>query len=39
MYVGGGKFIGAQNSTGLAVADMSTGYWKNHFKGHVRRVR
>ncbi|WP_099159963.1 NlpC/P60 family protein [Virgibacillus ndiopensis] len=39
IYVGGGKFIGSQNSTGLAVADMTSGYWKNHFAGHVRRVR
>ncbi|RKQ35505.1 NlpC/P60 family protein [Oceanobacillus halophilus] len=39
IYLGGGKFIGAQNSTGLAVANMSSGYWKDHFAGHVRRVR
>src|SRR5699024_3057119 len=39
IYLGGGKFIGAQNSTGLAVADMTSGYWKDHFAGHVRRVR
>lgn len=39
IYLGGGKFIGAQNSTGLAVADMSTGYWKNKFAGHVRRIK
>lgn len=38
IYLGGGNFIGAQNSTGLAVADMSSGYWKQHFSGHVRRV-
>jgi peptidoglycan DL-endopeptidase CwlO len=38
IYVGNGKFIGAQNSTGLAVADMTSGYWKSHFSGHVRRV-
>src|SRR5690606_35861445 len=38
IYVGNGKFIGAQNSTGLAVADMTSGYWKDHFSGHVRRV-
>lgn len=38
IYLGNGKFIGAQNSTGLAVADMTSGYWENHFKGHVRRV-
>ncbi|WP_227001889.1 C40 family peptidase [Virgibacillus necropolis] len=39
IYVGGGKFIGAQNSTGLAVADMTSGYWDSKFAGHVRRVR
>ncbi|ASK62792.1 peptidase [Virgibacillus phasianinus] len=39
IYLGGGKFIGAQNSTGLAVANMTSGYWADHFAGHVRRVR
>lgn len=39
IYLGGGKFIGAQNSTGVAVADMSSGYWKSKFSGHVRRVK
>lgn len=39
IYLGGGQFIGAQNSTGLDVANMSSGYWKDHFSGHVRRVR
>lgn len=38
IYLGGGKFIGSQSSTGVAIADMTSGYWKNHFKGHVRRV-
>lgn len=38
IYVGGGKFIGSQNSTGLAVADMSSGFWKSKFNGLVRRV-
>lgn len=38
IYIGGGKFIGAQNSTGVAVADMTSGYWKSKFNGHVRRV-
>ncbi|WP_026907048.1 NlpC/P60 family protein [Paucisalibacillus globulus] len=38
IYVGNGQFIGSQNSTGLAVADMTSGYWKDHFSGHVRRV-
>ena len=37
IYVGNGKFIGAQKSTGVAVADMSSGYWKSKFSGHVRR--
>ncbi|TQS74744.1 peptidase [Ornithinibacillus gellani] len=39
IYLGGGKFIGSQNSTGLAVANMTSGYWKSKFAGHVRRVR
>ncbi|MFD0952860.1 C40 family peptidase [Virgibacillus natechei] len=38
IYLGGGQFIGAQNSTGLDVADMTSGYWKDNFNGHVRRV-
>lgn len=38
IYLGGGKFIGAQDS-GLDIADMSSGYWKAHFTGHVRRVQ
>jgi len=38
IYVGGGNFIGAQNSTGVAVANMTSGYWKSKFSGHVRRV-
>ncbi|MEN2768409.1 NlpC/P60 family protein [Ornithinibacillus xuwenensis] len=38
IYIGNGNFIGAQNTTGLAVANMTSGYWANHFSGHVRRV-
>lgn len=38
IYLGGGQFIGAQSSTGLDVADMSSGYWSDNFSGHVRRV-
>ncbi|USK31514.1 bifunctional lytic transglycosylase/C40 family peptidase (plasmid) [Bacillus sp. CMF21] len=38
IYVGGGKFIGAQSSTGVAVADMSEGYWKEVFNGRVKRI-
>lgn len=38
IYLGGNKFIGSQSSTGVAIADMGSGYWANHFSGHVRRV-
>jgi peptidoglycan DL-endopeptidase CwlO len=38
IYMGGGKFIGSQSSTGVGIANMTSGYWKNHFSGHVRRV-
>lgn len=38
IYVGGGKFIGAQSSTGVAIADMSEGYWKEVFNGRVKRI-
>lgn len=38
IYIGDGKFIGSQNSTGVAIADMTQGYWKNAFKGRVVRI-
>ncbi|PGT80576.1 hypothetical protein COD11_20920 [Bacillus sp. AFS040349] len=38
IYVGDGKFIGAQSSTGVAIADMTTGYWKKTFNGRVKRI-
>ena len=38
IYLGGGKFIGSQSSTGVAVASMSSGYWANTFNGRVMRV-
>ncbi|SFM39660.1 N-terminal domain of peptidoglycan hydrolase CwlO-containing protein [Gracilibacillus orientalis] len=38
IYLGNNKFIGSQSSTGVAVADMSSGYWKSNFSGLVRRV-
>lgn len=38
IYLGNGQFIGAQNSTGLAVASLNNPYWSKTFKGHVRRV-
>lgn len=36
IYVGNGKFIGAQSSTGVAVADMSVGIGEIYLMG-VRR--
>ncbi|MEH7302679.1 C40 family peptidase [Neobacillus drentensis] len=38
IYIGDGKFIGSQTSTGVAIADMTQGYWKNAFKGRVVRI-
>lgn len=39
IYVGGGKFIGSQSSTGVAIASMTNGgYWDLKFTGHVRRL-
>ncbi|MDQ0198348.1 C40 family peptidase [Neobacillus ginsengisoli] len=38
IYLGGGKFIGSQSSTGVAVADMSSSYWKEKFNGRVVRI-
>jgi peptidoglycan DL-endopeptidase CwlO len=38
IYLGGGKFIGSQSSTGVAIADLTSGYWKAHFNGRVVRI-
>ncbi|MDG5788960.1 NlpC/P60 family protein [Evansella sp. AB-P1] len=38
IYIGGGKFIGSQSNTGVAIADMTRGYWRDHFNGRVVRV-
>lgn len=38
IYMGGGRFIGSQDSTGVAIANMSSGYWASHFNGRVVRV-
>ncbi|PPA68693.1 bifunctional lytic transglycosylase/C40 family peptidase [Jeotgalibacillus proteolyticus] len=38
IYVGDGKFIGAQTNTGVAIADLSQGYWLQHFNGRVKRL-
>jgi len=38
IYIGDGKFIGSQSSTGVAIADMTKGYWKTVFNGQVIRI-
>ncbi|MGJ9385500.1 NlpC/P60 family protein [Salipaludibacillus sp. CF4.18] len=38
IYIGGGQFIGSQSSTGVAVANMNSGYWADNFSGVVVRV-
>lgn len=38
IYLGDGKFIGAQSSTGVAVANMNDSYWSSKFNGNVRRL-
>lgn len=38
IYIGNGKFIGSQTSTGVAIADMSSGYWAKVFNGRVNRI-
>lgn len=37
IYIGNGRWIGAQSSTGVAIESMN-GYWNTVFKGHVRRL-
>ncbi|SDJ88542.1 C40 family peptidase [Alkalibacterium thalassium] len=36
IYLGGGRFIGAQSSTGVAVASFTSGYWSNYVAGFGR---
>lgn len=38
IYLGGGRFIGSQSSTGVAVVSMSNPYWSAHFSGVVVRI-
>jgi peptidoglycan DL-endopeptidase CwlO len=33
IYIGNGKFIGSQSSTGVSIEDMTKGYWKERFNG------
>lgn len=36
IYLGGGKFIGSQTSTGVAVASLDSGYWVRYVAGFGR---
>ena len=39
VYLGDSRFIGAQSSTGVAIADMSPGtYWNVVFNGRVKQI-
>ncbi|ADU31718.1 NlpC/P60 family protein [Evansella cellulosilytica] len=38
IYIGNGQFIGSQSSTGVAIANMNSGYWQRTFNGRVVRV-
>ena len=38
IYAGNGQFIGSQSSTGVAYADMTTGYWADKFNNRVIRI-
>ena len=38
IYLGGGKFIGSQSLTGIAVADLTQGFYKKKFNGRVMRI-
>lgn len=38
IYLGNNKFLGSQSSTGVAIASMASGYWKERFNGRVIRI-
>ena len=39
IYIGNGRFIGAQTSTGVVIADMTPGgYWAEVFNGRVKKI-
>lgn len=38
IYLGDGNFIGAQSFTGVAIANMNDGYWKEKFNHRVKRI-
>ncbi|MCJ8007026.1 C40 family peptidase [Lederbergia wuyishanensis] len=38
IYLGNGTFLNSNSSHGVSIDSLSNTYWKNAFKGHVRRV-
>ncbi len=38
IYLGSGMFLGSQSSTGVAIANMTVGYWLEKFNGRVNRI-
>lgn len=38
IYLGNGTFLNSNSSHGVSVDSLSNSYWKNAFKGHVRRI-
>lgn len=38
IYLGDGKFLGAQTSTGVGIANMNDSYWKGKMSNTIRRV-
>lgn len=38
IYLGNGQFIGSQTSKGISIERLNGTYWKDKFKGHVRRI-
>ncbi|MFC5714389.1 lysozyme family protein [Thalassorhabdus alkalitolerans] len=38
IFLGDGKYIGAQSSTGVAIESMEEGYWEKTFNGRVQRL-
>lgn len=38
IYIGSGKWIGCNTSSGVAVSNVDSDYWMSKFKGHVRSI-
>lgn len=37
IYAGNGQFISDQDKYGISESSMTSGYWWDHFNGHVAR--